>query len=72
MIDDCRAAGYNRAMLPSDPYMLLSAINMKLRDGDRSLEALCEDEDTAVEEITAKLVAIGYVYDEKRRAFVAM
>ena len=52
--------------------MLLSAINMKLRDGELSLDGLCEDEDVLKEEVIAKLAAIGYVYDEKRRAFVAM
>ena len=59
-------------MLPSDPYMLLSAVNMKLRDGALNLDELCTEEELDMEEITAKLAAIGYVYDEKRRAFIAM
>ena len=32
-------------MLPNDPMMLLSFVNMKLRDQYGSLEALCEDLD---------------------------
>ena len=32
-------------MLPLDPQMLLSVINMKLRDFYSSLDALCEDLD---------------------------
>ncbi|MEE3494717.1 MAG: DUF4250 domain-containing protein [Butyrivibrio sp.] len=30
-------------MLPKDPVMLLSYMNMKLRDNYSSLEALCDD-----------------------------
>ena len=59
-------------MLPNDSYMLLSAINMKLRDSALSLDELCEDEDVSLEEITEKLERIGYVYDEKSRRFIAM
>ena len=72
MIDYSAREGYNRAMLPNDPYMLFSAVNMKLRDGALSLEELCDEEDISAEEVKAKLAAIGYVYDESRRTFVAM
>ena len=51
--------------------MLLSAINMKLRDSDLTLDELLEDEEISLDEVTAKLVDIGYAYDESRRAFVA-
>ena len=30
-------------MLPKDPMLLLSVVNMKLRDEYDSLDALCED-----------------------------
>ncbi len=33
------------AALPKDPAMLLSAVNMKLRDFYDSLDALCDDLD---------------------------
>ena len=72
MIDGRAVSGYNRAMLPNDPYILLSALNMKLRDGEYSLEELCETEDVSLEEVTSKLSLIGYTYDEERRAFIAI
>ena len=64
-------ARYNKAMLPNDPYMLFSAVNMKLRDSGLSLAELCEEEDTSQEEVTEKLARIGYIYDENSRKFVA-
>ena len=72
MIDGCPAFLYNKAMLTNDPFMLLSAVNMKLRDSDLTLDELCADEEISAEEVTQKLAAIGYVYDENRRTFVAM
>ena len=39
------------AALPKDPAMLLSAVNMKLRDFYDSLDALCDDLDVARESI---------------------
>ena len=72
MIDEFVSKRYNTAMLPNDPYMLLSAVNMKLRDGGQTLERLCEDEEISEEEVKAKLSGIGYSYDEQRRTFVAM
>jgi len=56
-------------MLPKDPIMLLSAVNMKLRDSYPSLDALCEDMDVNQEEITAKLAEVGYVYDKEMNRF---
>ncbi len=70
MIDGKGRFRYNRGMLPNDPYMLLSAVNMKLRDGV-SLDDLCADENVSEEELFRKLEAIGYFYDEERRTFVA-
>ena len=51
-------------MLPQDPMMLLSVINMKLRDQYESLEALCDDMDVSIDEITVTLANIGYTYDQ--------
>ena len=42
-------------MLPGDPVMLLSVVNTKLRD---------------FYELTEKLAAAGYRYDEERNQFV--
>ena len=57
-------------MLPSDPIMLLSAVNMKLRDQYSSLDALCEDMDENKEAIVAKLAEVGYEYNQERNQFI--
>ena len=57
-------------MLPEDPIMLLSIINMKLRDHYASLDALCEDMDVSREEIIRTLVGVGYEYNPQTNQFV--
>ncbi len=57
-------------MLPQDPVLLLSFINMKLRDFYPSLDALCEDLDADKSEITEKLAAVNYTYDETQNQFI--
>ena len=57
-------------MLPSDPIMLLSVVNTKLRDRYDSLEALCEDMNVTPEVLELALAAVGYRYDEDRNQFV--
>ncbi|MBP3602703.1 MAG: DUF4250 domain-containing protein [Lachnospiraceae bacterium] len=57
-------------MIPKDPVMLLSFMNLKLRDFYTSFEALCEDLDIDKAEIEEKLKSIGYVYDNQRNQFV--
>ena len=57
-------------MLPNDPIMLLSAVNMKLRDAYASLDALCEDVDVSKAEILRKLSEVGYEYDQETNRFV--
>jgi hypothetical protein len=54
-----------------DPYILLSILNMKLRDQFDSLDTLCEDFDIEHQEIKSKLKAIGYIYRENINQFVA-
>ena len=49
--------------LPKDKMMLLSVVNMKLRDQYASLDTLCEDMDVDKVKLTADLAEIGYVYD---------
>lgn len=56
-------------LLPEDPYMLLSVVNMKLRDSYPSLNALCEDLEIDREELEAKLKSVGFVYDSKNKKF---
>ena len=57
-------------MLPKDPIMLLSVINMKLRDRYASLDALCEDMDVSKTEIVSALQAFGYAYSEENNQFI--
>lgn len=57
-------------MMPNDPTMLLSFINLKLRDYYDSLEALCEDLDVDRDELKSKLAAIDYHYDKEKNRFV--
>lgn len=57
-------------MIPKDPVMLLSFVNLKLRDFYSSLDALCEDLDVDMQEITDKLGEVGYRYDKEKNAFV--
>ncbi|MFQ7801291.1 MAG: DUF4250 domain-containing protein [Coprobacillus cateniformis] len=56
-------------MLPNDPAMLLSYINMKLRDQYDSLERLCDDLDISKSEIVEKLKSIDYIYDNEKNQF---
>ena len=57
-------------MIPKDPVMLLSFINLKLRDYYSNFEALCDDLDVDSAEITDKLAAIDYHYDAGKNQFV--
>jgi len=53
-----------------DPYMLLSIVNMKLRDEAANLEELCKTYDKDQKELKGQLLAIGYVYDEEHNQFI--
>lgn len=57
-------------MIPKDPVMLLSFVNLKLRGFYSSLDALCEDLDVDEKEIIEKLASIDYHYDAERNQFV--
>lgn len=57
-------------MIPEAPVMLLSYVNLKLRDYYGSLGELCEDMDVDREMIAKKLAAIDYHYDEEKNQFV--
>ncbi len=49
--------------------MLLSYINMKLRDDYDSLDELCKSLDIDKDEIRAKLKDIGYTYNKETNQF---
>lgn len=57
-------------MIPEDPNMLLSYVNLKLRDYYPNLEAMCDDLDISLTETEAKINGIGYVYDRQTNQFV--
>ncbi len=57
-------------MLPKDPAMLLSFLNLKLRDFYPSLDALCEDMDVDEKAVIAALETIDYHYDSDKNQFV--
>ena len=56
--------------LPEDPVMLLSFVNMKLRDQYTSLDDLCDDLNVLSVELEEKLGEIGYFYNVKENRFV--
>ena len=56
--------------LPGDPVILLSVINTKLRDYYPSLDALCDDMQIDIQELSDKLDMIDYTYDAERNQFV--
>lgn len=57
-------------MIPNDPAMLLSYMNLKLRDYYPSLAAFCEDTGEDMKKIVDKLSQIDYHYDEEKNQFV--
>ena len=52
-----------------DPIILLSMVNMKLRDQYSSLDLLCSDLELNKEEIISRLGEVGYKYSEKENQF---
>ena len=57
-------------MIPNDPVMLLSFVNMKLRDKYSTLNDMCEDLDISSTEIVEKLAKIDYHYDVEKNQFI--
>ena len=56
--------------LPEEPVMLLSFVNMKLRDQYASLDDLCDDLNVLSVELEEKLGEIGYFDNPKENRFV--
>ena len=56
--------------IPSNPMMLLSFINTKLRDEHMNLDELCYDLEVKREDIEEKLGMISYAYDSGLNRFV--
>lgn len=55
--------------LPQDPAMLLSVINMKLRDESLSLDELCQELGINSETLCEKLKMAGYEYSQQYNRF---
>ncbi|HIT67150.1 MAG TPA: DUF4250 domain-containing protein [Candidatus Merdisoma merdipullorum] len=57
-------------MIPNDPFMLLSWINMQLRDYYPSLDELCSSLNLNRRELEVKLASIDFRYDPNSNSFV--
>ncbi|GKU25738.1 DUF4250 domain-containing protein [Clostridium folliculivorans] len=53
-----------------DAFILLSIINMKLRDFYSNLEVLCEDMDISQNVLVDKLLSVGYEYQQENNQFI--
>ncbi len=56
--------------IPNDPAILLSYINTQLRDFYPSLDELCASLCVDKDEITKKLMMLGYEYKSERNQFI--
>lgn len=57
-------------MIPKDPVMLLSFVNLKLRDFYKDIDELCAELDINKEELMDKLSSIDYHYNKESNQFV--
>ncbi len=57
-------------MIPKDPAMLFSFINMRLRDFGMNLDELCADLRVERNEVEATLAKIDYHYSAEQNKFV--
>ncbi|MDD3205877.1 MAG: DUF4250 domain-containing protein [Lachnospiraceae bacterium] len=57
-------------MIPNDPVMLLSFVNLKLRDNYSCLALLCEDLEISEQDLTEKLAKIDYYYNKEHNQFI--
>ena len=56
--------------LPNDPFMLVSSINMLLRDGEfDTLESLCSYFDRNLSDVCSLLHEHGFEYSEQEKQF---
>ena len=55
--------------LPKNPLILLSYINLNLRDHNSSLDALCDDLDIDKDELVKTLREAGFEYSEEQNRF---
>jgi hypothetical protein len=60
----------NEQIRGMDPFILLSIINMKLRDFYSNLDVLCEDMDIYKNILIDRLLSIDYTYNQESNQFV--
>ena len=53
-----------------DPNILVSLINCKLRDSNKSLESVCDELDLRVDDVKKILESINYYYNDDIKQFV--
>lgn len=56
--------------IPKDPYLLLSYVNLKLRDYYTSLEDMCKTLDIDQTALVTKMAGIDYEYSADQNQFV--
>lgn len=52
-----------------DPFILLSAVNLKLRDNCSSLDDLCKTHDIDENKLVERLKAVGFTYVAEQNQF---
>lgn len=57
-------------MIPQDPFILLSWLNMKLRDEYSSLDELCTSFGLERQMLEDKMKSAGFVYDPVANQFL--
>jgi len=55
--------------LPRDPVMLMSFVNMKLRDQYDTLEDFCQDYGLTSDKLQTTLAAAGFQYSPENKRF---
>lgn len=60
---------YMSDQLPTDPAMLLSYVNMKLRDEYSTLDELCAAMDIDRSELEQRLASAGFEYSPEHNRF---
>lgn len=63
---------HREQIMAMDSNILLSLINMKLRDEFGSLEDLCKEYDVDETDIMGKLEKIGYKYSSATNQFISL
>lgn len=56
-------------MIPTDPIMLLSFVNLKLRDEYASLDEMCDALLVDRDDVVRRLESVGYRYNKELNQF---